>query len=321
MSKMLIKVHNQAIKIANKESLTEIQMYQQEMDTLKIDINILERELYTEENTYKLVAQDKKEKKLIAGVNIATAGRHEANVESAITKRDQSIKEAESKCEKKVKKAKAQIATLEEHIDDLEEELIEDIKSIKKTAESTLAYFQPLVDRCYEEIPVVINYPPTHFKKQDTLRQMKRRLEDGDLIILKMKAANFNSEPVVDPEDEERQRRRAQARAESIQQNKEAEARQYEIECHANLAKKAQYAADEQRARARQAERDEELKLAIDSSDPDAPLPPVESLPKRIFRPKKVCQKECSKIESKLSGLVDTDGTLRDQKLNELSIL
>lgn len=286
------------------EAMSAITLYELETNALKIKLRELETQFNLEESQYKLVAEDKKEKRLKAGINIATAGRHEANVTAAITKRDSKIEEAEDKCERKVKKAKAQIKELQDYIDNLEDDLEKTVNNIKGVAQSTLDYFQPLVDRCYEEVQAVVNYPPSHFKKQAMIKEMKLSIETRAVNLLTMKAAEYQPVDKLTQKDIERQRMRDQARAEDKQQQKELEARQYEMECQAALIRKAEYAADEARVKARQAEREEELRLAreSDASDPDAPLPPVESLPKRVFRPMKQCK---PKIESNLSGSVE----------------
>ena len=305
MSSSSMKLHNQTVKreernaLSENEAMSAITMYSLETDALKIKLRQLENEFNLEESQYRLVAEDKKEKRLKAGINIATAGRHEANVTSAITKRDSKIEEAQDKCKKKVKKVKAQIKELEDHINDLKDDLEKTIDAIKAAAQSTLDYFQPLVDRCYEEVQAVVNYPPSHFKKQAMIKEMTLSVQTRTNNLLAMKAAEYQPTEKLTQRDIDRQRMRDQARAEEAQRLIEVEARQYEMECQAALIKKAEYAADEARAKARQAERDEELRLARedDSSDPDAPLPPVESLPKRVFRPMKQCKKVEPKIE------------------------
>ena len=313
MSSSAVKLHNQLVKRDEKnakeenEAVSVIILYERDTDALKIRLRQLETEFNTEETQYSLVAEDKKEKRLKAGVNIATAGRHEANVTSAIVKRDAKIEEAEGKCERKVKKNTDKIAELKRQIKDLEldneetipEQLKKDIETVTTAAQSTLDYFQPLVDRCYEDIPAVINYPPSHFKKQALIKEIQSTIKFRTTQLLELKAAEYQPEQRLTQADIDRAKARAQARAEDAQQKADAEERQYEMECQAALLKKAAYAADEQRAKARQAEREEELIMAreADTSDPDAPLPPIEFLPKRIFKhPLKVC-KSAPKIE------------------------
>ena len=296
MSSSSVKLHNQLVKRDEKnakeenEAVSVITMYERETDALKIRLRQLETEFNTEETQYRLVAEDKKEKRLKAGVNIATAGRHEANVTSAIVKRDAKIEEAQDKCEKKVKKAKAQIKELQDYIEDLEEDLGKAIDAIKAAAKSTLDYFQPLVDRCYEDVPAVVNYPPSHFKKQALIKELQSTIQFRTIQLLELKAADYQPEQRLTQADIDRQRMRDQARAEDAQRQKEADERQYEMECQAALLQKAAYAADVARVKARQAEREEELRLAkeSDTSDPDAPLPPVVPIKKQPKQVKKV---------------------------------
>jgi len=307
-----MKLHNQTVKREEKNALNEneamsvIKMYELDIDALKIRLRQLENEFNLEESQYRLVAEDKKEKRLKAGVNIATAGRHEANVTAAITKRDNKIEKLTDDSNKAIKtnqkliqELKEQIKSLQEDIDvNIPEKLEKDIATATTIAQNTLNYFQPLVDRCYEEVQAVVNYPPSHFKKQAMIKEMKQSVETRTNTLLAMKAAEYQPADKLTQKDIERQRMRDQARAEDKQQQADLEARQYEMECQAAVLKKAEYAADEARAKARQAEREEELRLARegDTSDPDAPLPPVESLPKRFLKQVKQCK---PKLDSK----------------------
>jgi len=314
MSSSSVKLHTQLVKRDEKNAKEEnevvsvITLYERDTDAIKIKLRQLETEFNTEETQYRLVAEDKKEKRLKAGVNIATAGRHEANVTSAIVKRDTKIEELRNKCQKKVKNATAEIkecidkiATLTEQIADLKEQIEETfpeqlktaIETVTAAAQGTLDYFQPLVDRCYEEVQAVVNYPPSHFKKQALIKELQVSIQFRTIQLLKLKVAEYQPEERLTQADIDRAKARTQARAEDAQQKADSDARQHEMECQAALLKKAAYAADEQRAKARQAEREEELIMAreADTSDPDAPLPPIESLPKRIFKhTAKVCK-------------------------------
>ena len=277
-SKSIRKLDNDKIKqdfkrqTVQKEDIDEIKAFESEQANLKLEIRTLDETLHIEENQYKLVATDKKEKKLKAGINIATAGRHEANVAIAIAKKETIIKDATKKSEKNLKKAKEAIIQLQAQIVQLQEDIADNIPDILEDAinvataacQSTLNYFQPLVDKCYEDVDIIINYPPSHFKKQETLRFMQQRYNFLTTLILNMKVANYTSEPKESISDIERAKVRAQARAEDAQQKARSDARQHEIECQAALIKKAEFAADKARAKARQLERDEELRMAQD---------------------------------------------------------
>lgn len=284
-----MKLHNQMVKRTEKDALKEDEsvpfyvLYEQDTSERKIIYEQLEKEYAIEEKQYKLVATDKKEKRLKAGVDMATAGRHEANIECAMSKRDDKIEEITSKCERKI-----EILTAE--IKDLETKLVANIKTIKTNAQHTIDYFKPLVDRCYEEVEAVVNYPPSHFKKQATIASMKADIDFRTIQLLNMKVAESNIIPAKTNGDIIREQRRAMAISEAAQQLAQSEARQYELECQTNIAKKAEYAADVARRRERQAERDkvnaeceeENVKLGIS----DMPV-----LAPRIFKPQKCCTK------------------------------
>ena len=297
MSSSSIKLHTQIVKREEKNALREneamstITIYSLETDALKIKLRQLENEFNIEESQYRLVAEDKKEKRLKAGVNIATAGRHEANIEIATTKRDKKIEVAEKQnadhlkeLTRELKEATARIIVIKEEIENLPDTLKNSIEGINAVAQTTLNYFQPLVDRCYEEVQAIVNYPPTHFKKQAMIQEMKVSIETRIHNLLIMKASEYDPTERLTQKDIDRQKMRDQVRAEDAAQQKEAEARQYDIECEQAKIRQAENAADEARAQARQAERENQIRDANSTSDPDAPLPPIESLPRKIIK-------------------------------------
>ena len=170
-----------------------VTIIQEATDILKEQVKQLEQEIRTDEGTYMAVAQDKASKKLKSGVEARTVNSYQSQVSIALAKRDQKIESIEAKKEKLEREKEHFIAMCNAKI----EKLDKDIEATKTTSQGTLDYFQPLLERCYEIVPVLPSFPPNHFKKEELLKQMKSTITTNEMNILtdarKTKSSNDNS--------------------------------------------------------------------------------------------------------------------------------
>ena len=260
---------------------TPVEILQEAIQTMKEEANKLDIEIITDEGTYTAVATDKVARKLKTGVDEKTANAHQSQISIAMSKRDSKIESIDSKIEsietektalqeeteRKIEALKAKMEYQCSVLDSKVKKLQTDIEITRTTSESTINYFQPLLNRCYEAVPIITVYPPSHFKKQETLKQLKSSIATAEHNILLMKASSYN-DLVVDTNTEELKKRKSIARQEANEQLVKAEEVQYREECRMAQLKKDVYRAEEKARKDRQLEREEEL---LNMSD-DEPL-------------------------------------------------
>jgi hypothetical protein len=228
MEALAVKNHKQSTiqrqKHDKKQGVEEspVSIIQSAIDEMEIQMKSLIIEIEKDEDAYKVIAQDKVERKLKSGVSAQLALKHQTTVDVTKQKLEDAIELTNSKIERLQKEKEAFIISIDAKIEKLERTL----KLDKSKAEGTLAYFQPLVDRYYEDVPLTISYPPSYFKKKETLKNLQRSIETQKNLILHMKAAQFEDTSKWDKEEERLRKMREQSRREFIQREKEEKERE-----------------------------------------------------------------------------------------------
>ena len=280
IQKDLDKRNTKEIRVYANEQ-TPIEILEEALNTMKRDSKKLELEIITDEGTYGAVAKDKIDRKLKTGIDAKTANAHQSQITTAMSKRDSKIENLESKIEVIEKNEYALKEETQRKIDSLnsklENQLVitqskikklqSDIEVTRTETDNTIAHFQPLLDRCYETVPIVTVYPPSHFKKQEVLKQLQSSIKSAEHNILVMKAASYN-DIKIDQQEEELKRRRILARQESAEELRKADEAQHREDCRLAELKKDAYRAEERARRERQQERDDILA----NMEPDEPL-------------------------------------------------
>jgi len=211
MDGILTKLHKQIVAQKQKTDKkngcddSEIAILQAAVDEMEIQAKTLETEIDKEEGTYRAVAESKVERKLKSGVSEKKLAQHQAQIDKTNQDLKDDLDSIETKIEKIQANMEAEISLYDSKIEKLEKQKeayiqkargnILDLESSvprkKKEAKATLAYYQPLVDRCYEDVPLDVIFPPSHYKRKETLKNIQRTIESTKKNILIMKAAEF----------------------------------------------------------------------------------------------------------------------------------
>ena len=244
------------------------------------NIKKLKEEIFMEEGMYARSAKDKVEKKLKKGMDNEPdrISRILEGLESKKenTKNAQTIKidTWTSEIERKKTETEAKIEKLQRDLEAFISERTTKINTIEKKIESDettydygIKYHRDLLEKCYVDVPVVVTYPPSHFKKIETLSILEKQYAFRANQILQLKALSYDEIERSDPAEEMKRKYREQARKEDQERLKEAEDRQIEEESRQNLERKAQYEADKARRKQRDMEREEEWKMKVLESE------------------------------------------------------
>jgi len=211
MDGILTKLHKQIVAQKQKTDKkngcddSEIAILQAAVDEMEIQAKTLETEIDKEEGTYRAVAESKVERKLKSGVSEKKLAQHQAQIDKTNQDLKDDLDSIETKIEKIQANMEAEVSLYDSKIEKLEKQKeayiqkargnILDLESSvprkKKEAKATLAYYQPLVDRCYEDVPLDVIFPPSHYKRKETLKNIQRTIESTKKNILMMKAAEF----------------------------------------------------------------------------------------------------------------------------------
>ena len=253
-SKVLLK---QKIRLDKRQGneLSEIVIIQNAIDEMQMRAKDLEAEIDKDEGTYLLVAKSKIERKLKQGVSAQLAIRHQNSIDLTNSKSENKKAELEYKIEsleKQLEIAKKDCAIKIEKIENT-------IKALEKATEGTLGYYQPLLDRCYEEQVPDVAYPPSHYKKKETLQNINISIAAQQNLVLVMKAANFDAGPLIDPQEEMMKKQREQSRREALELQRDADDKEREQMMREAIQRKKVRDDEEKRVETRRAERSQEV--------------------------------------------------------------
>jgi len=253
-------------------------------------IKELEQEIWRDEGTYKAVAQAKHERKLKKGVSANTADTYKRIISSNQQNLSLDTKGFKSKIEKleakkknyndeidaKIEKLEAAKKTYSESVDIDIQHLESRIEKLEAKSQMTIEYHEQLLLKCYEEQPLDISYPPSHYKKIDELKELKAECEARKTRILHMTIAEL-SEAVPDetPDEIKLKKIRMQARREAAEENAREAERLYRLECEEALRKRSERP-DLEALELQQDEEERERQEWLKDLDPDTPLPPLQ---------------------------------------------
>jgi len=244
----------------------------------------LESDIAAIESQYSNVAKAKLDRRLKSGADEQKLTKYQKQLDLTATKKDA--------CEKafnaKIEMIEDQKAGLDDQIELLVEAYREKLKAKTKIQEQDLdakiaaleskrdaelqkfditsAYFQPLVDACYETQPQIdVVYPPSYYKKKEQLDKLTRQINTNEMLVNSMIRHAWKS--AQEPESQEeitRRRLREQARREDMEAQQMAETSQLEMEAKENAIKRAAY---EKEAEARR-ERNKQKSKPVDKELP-----------------------------------------------------
>jgi len=266
--------------------------------------SILENEIFRDEGTYLSVAQSKLEKKLKSGVQESLANQYQRTIDGAKIKQEQKKEQLNSKIEKlnsdklnfrntiqakidnleaqlreNIDKLEAQVRANDSQIDNKITSLERDIESNDNSIQRTIDYHQPLLDKCYEETPVVVVYPPSHHKKKEELRLLISQIESTHNSILAIKAREYDDSKNMRQQSNQEEmirKLREQSAREDAEALRLAREEQEEEERLAAIQRKRIYNEEKEQRRLRYLEREQEFK---ESSTKYDDLPEVEETP------------------------------------------
>jgi len=248
---LLAKVNKDKMKQEEKTNKkfgleeSAINILQNAVNEMQVKEKALANQLERDEISYSHIAKSKLERKLKQGVTAQQANKLESDMKSSCSKKEQKIetlkqkiKQHEINKETSIKEIDAKIERLESQkltIISLVDAKIEGLEGAINSEEELLQrsenYFRPLIDRCYEEKPLDVVFPPSHFKKVQELKDLRSSIDTGKSNILVMKAAEFEDMQVNDKWEKEEIRLtklREQSRREFLEREQEEKAREEE---------------------------------------------------------------------------------------------
>jgi len=230
----------------------EIGIIQEALARLETMAATLKDEVSKDEATYLNVAKSKVERKLKLGTSAQLATKHQSSVELQEAKFESGYQAIKNKIEKMEAKKEALIKDIDQKIEMLEN----DLKRLESSSTGTINYYKQLVERCYEEVPVDVSYPPSHYKKKERLAEILSQIEGSKKSIMVMKAAHYDSAPKIDTAAEEKLARlREAAERQDRELLESARQREREQELEEYNKRKSIRDAEERRVEERRRER------------------------------------------------------------------
>jgi len=249
----------------------------------------LEEEIRLEEGMYKQVATTKLERRLKKGITAQTAASHKNIIDSATSKLDAKKEQIESKISDVEASSRAEIKKWEASIERVESDKASFISKCEAQIESfrakieesqsgakskvrkynadielqitktqgTLDYYNPLLERCYEEEKPDVIFPPSHYKKKEKLQELELQIKTSNNSIMIMKASEFDNNQTAEEraEDAILKKRRQQAINEDRMLQAEADARDRERELEIYAQKRAEREQERKRVEEKRARR------------------------------------------------------------------
>ena len=297
----LYKSHMKVMEKEEKKDNSAIKSLQLDLVEKKHQLELLERDIDIINMTYNTVAKDKVERKLKLGVVQDQADRLKSAIDNARSKHntqtnskedrvkmletelqectqsydtkirvlEQDLKTCTQKYETKIENLESEKGRKEKLIQSKIDRLESNVKDIQINEDVRQTRLNKELDKCYSDPPIVPTFPPTHFKKKQQMKDLEGSIKRTTERIMNLQSAEIEDRDKAkhDASDAKLAMMRAQARLEGEQQNKESEARQYEMECQMAASKKEDYAAD--KARAKQLHEDKMAADIIVETDAD----------------------------------------------------
>ena len=200
----------------------------------------LSQQVERDAESFKDVAKSKLERKLKNGVTAQTASKYELDFKSSVSKKETEINKLEKQIEHWETKTEQSISEIDQKLEVLEinKQKLENqkqaiktmynskihtieskIKSQQEAIKISEDYFRPKIDNCYEEKPLDVVYPASHFKRVQELKDLQSSIEMNKKLVLVMKAAEYDGKPKDkwDIREEELAKMREEAKKEGRQ--------------------------------------------------------------------------------------------------------
>jgi hypothetical protein len=258
MNKEVMKRNAKSDKLWKAEK-SDVEHLEDSLLELKQISENLKSEIFTEEGTYLSVAKDKKEKKLKSGKNEKYINTCQNIVDSSKAKIESTKKDCQARIDKWEAEKKAFLIDINAKIEKAEATIL----STEKTCEQTIIYHQGVIDDSYEEIPLVVTFPPSHHKKKEQLREILSSIETMNKNILAIKAAEYDQSSKTSEYDLRMRKLREESDRADAETLRLARKQQEEEELQAALERKRIFEADKQRAKQRAIEREKEKEMGI----------------------------------------------------------
>jgi hypothetical protein len=175
----------------------------------------LSEQVERDAESFKDIAKSKLERKLKNGVTAQTANKLEVDFKSSVSKKESRVEFLRNKIEELEAQKEIFLKTLDKKIEALEANIKREEEAIKISED----YFRPKIDRCYEERPLDVVYPASHFKRVQELKDLQSSIEMNKKLVLVMKAAEYDGKPKDkwDIREEELAKMREEAKKEGRQ--------------------------------------------------------------------------------------------------------
>ena len=225
MLPMLNKINQQAIrnqdKINRKLGLqdSDVSIMEQAIQGMEAREKQLSEQVERDNQTFKELAKSKLERKLKNGVTSQTANKLETDFKSSISKKEARVEFLRNKIEELEYQKETFLKTIDKKVEALEANIKREEEAIKVSED----YFRPKIDRCYEEIPLDVVYPTSHYKRLQELKDLQNSIESNKRLVLVMKAAEYDGKPKDkwDIREEELAKMREQSKREGRQRELE----------------------------------------------------------------------------------------------------
>jgi len=227
---MLNKINQQAIrnqdKINRKLGLQDSEVYimEQAIQGMEAREKQLSEQVERDDQTFKELAKSKLERKLKNGVTSQTANKLETDFKSSISKKEARVEFLRNKIEELETQKETFLKTIDKKVEALEANIKREEEAIKVSED----YFRPKIDRCYEEIPLDVVYPTSHYKRLQELKDLQNSIESNKRLVLVIKAAEYDGKPKDkwDIREEELAKMREQSKREGRQRELEEKAKE-----------------------------------------------------------------------------------------------
>lgn len=252
--KELAKQNLKNDKLFNTEKPTDIEYMESVIVELKQKAQVLKSQITTDEGTYLSVAKDKKEKKLKSGKNEKYIVKCQSIIDGCKVKVEQKKTYLQAKIDKLEAEKRAYILEVNAKIEKLEA----DISLSDTLTENTISYHQSQIEDAYEDIPLVVVYPPTHHKKKEELREILSSIELMTSNIQILKAVEYDQKSKDFEHDKQIRKLKEESDRIAAEESRAARYAEEEEEQRLYIEKRRNREAEEQRVRARAIEREKE---------------------------------------------------------------
>ena len=264
MNSLIAQSSKALIKQKSKEATGDaIEIQELMILQLQQSVNSLKSKVDSYEAQYSTVAKVKLEKRLKSGVDGKRAEEYQKQVDYSTVKKETLEDTWDMKIQQIENDKMTTITSYERKIEEYQDrikaaQLLYDSKlstanAKKKEAiikvQATIDTFTGYVNKYYEDAQpeITITYPPAYYKCKDELERQELALKDSQYQLLLIKAQGFvPSKSIVDIAKD---KHRLKIIAEEKEVLRQAELRQREEEARINLQKKAEYKAEEERAK------------------------------------------------------------------------